>query len=373
VGRAAGDLDVRRRTLLPALALAVVWLIGVAAALLWSHTRGVTAARLALSLTVVLAGGIVAVVVAGPLTRAVAVRRSRRSGIHLGGQACLAAAAHLDTLILDGVGSLVDGKSVSSVDPVDPEHLRNLRWFAGALEHHSDHPLGVAVARLAPRGNVTTVEHHPGRGISGSVDRHPVRVGSAEWLGSPTPEAPAPAVDRLSVEVDGRVIGTIDVVDQVRDDAAGALDALSSLKITPILAAEGACERARTVANRVGVERVEGIPATELATTLLDQKRRFGVLARPDVVFDASLVLTASPAAQHSPTIGLAEGGVGLATEGITRARRLYAAMRSNRMLTGAYAGTAGLAAAAGILSPVSAAAVAAVGLAVAAGLALRP
>ena len=61
----------------------------------------------------------------------------------------------LNGVVLDKDGTITTGElSVISVDPVDPDHGRNMRWFAGALERASEHPIARAVAVLAdPAGH----------------------------------------------------------------------------------------------------------------------------------------------------------------------------------------------------------------------------
>lgn len=373
--RAAPGAEVRRWPWLPALWGGLVgggWLAAVVGATLWSWARGVDRDRLVSSLVVVLVAGLATIALAGPLSRLVVTRRARRAGVDLIWPAGVTVAASVDTLLLDGLGALVDGKQVLAIEPVEPDHLRNLRWFAGALEHHSDHPVATAIARLAPRGNVTGVTHHPGCGISGAVDRHPVRVGSAEWLGSPAGPTPPRTVDRLTVEVDERIIGTIDVGDRVREDAASGVAELRSLGIVPVLAAGCALERGRAVADQVGIERVDETPTVDLLQALRLEGRSVGVLPRPGAAIEAPLVLTEGPRAPHSPALGLAVGDVRHAAEAIRRARRLLLLMRSSRLLACAYAALAALAAAAGVLAMVPAVTVAVVGLALVAVLALR-
>ncbi len=157
----------------------------------------------------------------------------------------------LGTLVLDPFRSLTTGHLVvTEVHAVDPDHERNLRWFAGALAHSYDDPIGRAVAKLAGRGRLSNVAQEPGGGIRGSVDRHPVRVGHPQWLGigteSPVVEAPIKVGTTVSVEVDQRRLGEITVADEVRPDASRQLDRLRRTGLTPVLASaqcEGDMER----------------------------------------------------------------------------------------------------------------------------------
>ncbi len=230
-----------------AAAVAVLAAVGHGLVQDWS-----TGAYVGLAVVIAAAPGALATAVFAPAL--IARRRGAAVGIRLLDRSALADAAAVDTLLLDGLDTLVNGRHVASVDPLEESNLRNLRWFAGALEHTSDHPIGHAIARLAARGNVTGVEHHPGLGISGSVDRHPVRVGEPAWIGMPT-TADGPGIT-VAVEVDARPLGTITVVDTVRPDAEDAVATLSDLGVTTVLVSSSPGARARAVADQVGVNEV---------------------------------------------------------------------------------------------------------------------
>lgn len=178
--------------------------------------------------------------------------RARKAGVRLNGLATLDAATHVDTLVLDKNGTVTTGDlTVVSVDPFDPDHDRNLRWFAGALEKASEHPVGQAIATLSARGRLAEVEVLPGQGIRGTVDRHPVRVGSPEWMGF----EPAPTMwTTVGVEVDGRALGSITVADDVRPDVARDITRLSELGLQLVLVSDDTLARTSHLAGLAGIE-----------------------------------------------------------------------------------------------------------------------
>lgn len=134
-----------------------------------------------------------------------------------------ALARRLDALVGEVSGFVTDGElQVVAVEPVEPDHERNLRWFAGALQHGGEGPVARAIARLATDARVTDVRRVPGAGIEGSVDRHPVRVGDPGWIGVAPPLAAGGHT--VAVEVDGRTLGSITVAERVRREAPGALE-----------------------------------------------------------------------------------------------------------------------------------------------------
>lgn len=208
--------------------------------------------------TAVLAAGTGAIGIATAVPLLVLGSVGGRVGVRVGDVRALAASRSVDLLVLDGLATVTDGKQVKEVDPIQDKYLRDLRWFAGALSHASDHPTGRAIAKLsAMRGNLTRVEQVPGLGISGSVDRHPVRVGRPSWLGLPDADAgPDTAIETVGVEVDLRPLGTITVVDIVPDSAAKAVAELEADGVSTVLVTSASMPRAAAVAEKAGVPEV---------------------------------------------------------------------------------------------------------------------
>ena len=202
---------------------------------------------------VLVAGAVAAYVLGSVLPHVVAGWAGRRHGIESVPRSSWAVAARVDTVVLDRWGTVTTGRLVvTTVDPLDPDHLRNLRWFAGALEHEAEGPLARAVARLSPRGKVTDFGVVPGSGVRGSVDRHPVRVGRPSWVGM------AERTDRgtvLGVELDGRPLGYLVVGDQPREDAGASVSRLTAAGVTPLLVSDDTDRETEHLAETCGIER----------------------------------------------------------------------------------------------------------------------
>ena len=188
-----------------------------------------------------------------PLTWWIARRRSRGEGITWLSRGALTAARRVDLVLLDRWGTVTTGElKVASVEPLDPDHDRNLRWFAGALGHAAEDPVARAVARLSTRGKLSGVEQYDGVGISGSVDRHPVRLGRPDWLGMEVRDGLGVTV---GVQVDARPIGYITVADDVRLDAAEGVRRLREIGVEPVLVSDDTEKNTRHLAESCGIER----------------------------------------------------------------------------------------------------------------------
>lgn len=225
--------------------------------------------------------------------------RSRRDGITWSSRTALDLARRVDVVLLDRWGTVTTGElKVAAVEPFDPDNERSLRWFAGALGHAAEDPVTRAVARLSSRGKVTEVEQYDGRGISGSVDRHPVRLGRPDWLGMAERDGVGVTV---GVQVDSRPIGYITVSDDVRPDAATHVERLRGLGVEPVLVSEDSERNTRHLAEACAVERWHGeLPPGDRAA-LVERLRAEGrrvALAGPPSTTSADLVLSADPAAR---------------------------------------------------------------------------
>lgn len=275
--------------------------------------------------------------------------QARKAGVRLDDLAVLDAATQVDMLVLDKNGTVTTGDlTVVSVDPFDPDHDRNLRWFAGALEKASEHPVGQAIATLSARGRLAEVEVLPGQGIRGTVDRHPVRVGSPEWMGF----EPAPTMwTTVGVEVDGRALGSITVADDVRPDVARDIRRLSDLGLQIVLVSDDTLERTSHLAGLAGIETFHAACGQEQTAALIHTLVAAGnhvAMVGPARLSDAALNISPAGGAE---TLGVDDCSPRRIAEALTIARgtatRVARARRSGVVLgvlgaAGASAGVAG-------------------------------
>jgi cation transport ATPase len=242
------------------------------------------------------------------------------------------------TLVLDPFRSLTTGHLVvTEVHPVDPEHEGNLRWFAGALAHSYDDPIGRAVAKLAGRGRVSNVAQEPGLGIRGSVDRHPVRVGHPQWMGINDDGLADRIGTTVAVDVDQRPLGRITVADEVRPDAARQLDRLRRTGLTPVLAAAHREQEMERLAK------LSASPVWHAETDPLQLARELSVagepvgLVRREPDGTASLLVVDStddsPVSGAPDSLGLTAPSIDIVVQALTLAVRAHRAQRKTTRL----------------------------------------
>jgi P-type E1-E2 ATPase len=285
-----------------------------------------------------------------PVARWVVRARGRAAGVFLDDRAALAVGPRVDTVLLDRWGTVTTGQlRVVAVDPVEPDHERNLRWFAGALGHAAEDPVSQAIARLSSRGKLSQVERHGSRGISGSVDRHPVRLGRPDWLGM---AARDDAGVTVGVQVDSRPIGYITVADDVRPHAPEDVARLRADGVETVLVSEDTERNTRGLAEACGIARWYADRPADARAGLVDEHRRGGhVVAVAGPVPDPQADLVLTDAADHPRGIRLADLDVARVATALALTRSAArAATRSRR--TGIVVGVLGVAlAAVGLLT----------------------
>lgn len=307
---------------------------------------GLVARPAEVGLAVVLAAAPTALALAPAGALATARRRTAPRGIHLGGLDALEQMAGVDDVVLDQDGTVTTGHlAVVSIDPVEPEHDRNLRWFAGALSHAGEHPISRAVSKLSARGRVTAPELLDGRGMRGAVDRHPVRVGDPAWLGVPA----EPSLWRtVAVEVDSKLLGTLTVAEEVRPDAEEQVQRLRSSGVDVHLVSRSTPQRASRVAQLAGLAEPAGSSVSTVCADLAGRGRQVAVASARPVT--APGVVPIAPGAEDVGGVGVVDPAVGRVAEAITVARTAHTSVRRGARLALGVSAAGVLVAATGLL-----------------------
>ncbi|HVQ98208.1 MAG TPA: heavy metal translocating P-type ATPase [Mycobacterium sp.] len=198
-----------------------------------------------------------------------------------------------------------------------------LLMLAAAAEHPSEHPLATAIVHAARiRGlqlpGVDSFTAHPGRGVTAMVDGRLVAVGSPSGLRQPGSAADseplAGAVDAVRargytavvVTRDHQAIGLLAIVDQLRPEAAAAIDAARQLTgAPPILLTGDNQATADQLAAQVGLTDVRAGLLPDDKVTAVRQLQLEG--EKVTVVGDG---INDAPALAAADT-GIAMGGAG--------------------------------------------------------------
>jgi Cu+-exporting ATPase len=199
-------------------------------------------------------------------------------------------------VVFDKTGTLTTGQpAVSQISPASGISEQRLLAVAAAVEQPSEHPVAKAIVQAAKDrqlkiDEVTNFRVIPGIGVSGLVAGTEVRVEKDD-------------VSTARVIQAGAVIGTIDVKDRARTDAASAIRRLKEMNITVSMLSGDKLTTAREIGVPLGID-----PTHIVAEATPEQKTRFIQNAGPHVVMVGDGLNDAAALAQSGLGVAMASG-----------------------------------------------------------------
>lgn len=315
--------------------------VSIAALTLLGWWLGGDPARGAISMvTVLIIACPCALGLATPMAVVVATGHAARRGILVRDAASLERAGRAERIVFDKTGTLTLGRpKVVSIEPVSGVGAAELLRVAASVEQSSEHPLARAIVeaakerglRLAP---VSSFESIPGQGVRGLVAGQRVEVRRAKEAS-------------CEVRVDDRPLGTIDLADEPRPDAAKAIAELRRLGLEISMLSGDRRVRAIEVAELVGIDpasvQAEVDPAGKLA--FIEARARGSVMVG-DGVNDAAALARAEVGLALASGTSVAIESAGIVVPGdrvlavpetIRIARLALVTIRQNLFLAFAY------------------------------------
>jgi len=220
-------------------------------------------------------------------------------------------------ILLDKTGTLTEGKP--SVREIRAEGIaeEDLLALAGAAEAASEHPLAQAVVRAAFERGVTppsvqAFEALPGKGVTASLGDSEIMIGSPAFLREMGVDLAVLEEDIAGHETKGRTVlvaarnkhavGLLAVGDELRPDAAAAVEVLEAAGISPILVTGDNDRAARQMARQAGIKTVHAGVLPDGKARLVRELQRRGMVAMVgDGINDAPALMQAE--------VGIAMGG----------------------------------------------------------------
>jgi Cd2+/Zn2+-exporting ATPase len=205
------------------------------------------------SITVLIVGCPCAFLLASPVATVAAIGRAAKSGILVKGGKYLENVAVASAFFFDKTGTLTRGQpEVVEIRTFDGHLEKELIRLAAAVEKGSLHPLGAAIVKKAESMRLelppaTEIHAEVGRGISGRVREKRVEIVSSRTDGGN-------ACTTVDVLLDGKLAGTISLLDQARETAAKTMRALREEGVGDLVIISGDRPPAvRKIAGEIGV------------------------------------------------------------------------------------------------------------------------
>jgi Cd2+/Zn2+-exporting ATPase len=205
-----------------------------------------------------------ALVLAAPATAVAAIAVAARHGILIKGSGFLEHLADVSSVVFDKTGTLTTGElRLSEVRPVAGADVAVLRRLAAGLGAASNHPLSRAAAAALPESERLPVQEARelgGFGVTALSGGQPAALGRAdlfERLGVSAPPPPAHNGPVAGVSLNGKFLGWLLFLDQLRGSASIAVQDLKGLGIEHMVLLTGdRTAVARQVATEVGIDEV---------------------------------------------------------------------------------------------------------------------
>jgi Cu+-exporting ATPase len=389
----------------------IVTVLAIGAFAGWYFTGSTLTKSVSIAITVLVIACPCALGLATPVALLVASGRGAARGIVLREPRVLEVARNVDTVVFDKTGTLTEGvmlvqdatistaagavlgRSFAEIVTTD-----NIVASAGAIESLNNHPVALSITKYAlanatqgissgPRSifAVSDFSVTPGSGAAGRVSigaQSPVVL-----IGSPAAVAHSStefhpdiksAVERgqaagLTVAVlawDGVAVAVFAVGDQLKSDAAETVSALREMGITPWLVTGDSSEVAASVATTVGIDAAHvvshALPETKLEIVERMKSEGHTVLMIGDGINDAAALTaanlsmamgTGTDTAINSADITLMNTGLGSVIAALKLSKKTLTIIRANMGWALVYNVIGLPIAAAGLLSPLYAAA----------------
>ncbi len=241
------------------------------------------------------------------------ISKAGHQGIMIKGAKSIEALHSADTFVFDKTGTLTEGElEVEAVDSFDenwtPDELLNL---TASAEEHYFHPVAEAVVKAAKRKGFIHMHHEEvqfivAHGVKTEVEGKSVVIGSRHFLEddekidfSKYKEEINKSLEDgktlLYIGFDGKLLGTISLVDRLRKNAKESIDRLRQLGVKNIVMLTGDTkQKAKMIADELGVDEVRAqlLPTqkAEIIKELMDEGKKVAFVG--DGINDAPALIS---------------------------------------------------------------------------------
>ncbi|MDH5393109.1 MAG: heavy metal translocating P-type ATPase [Gammaproteobacteria bacterium] len=365
----------------------VVLIVAVITFMLWFNfaaSFGAAEMRLSYALvtmmTVLIIACPCALGLATPISIMVGVGKAAEFGVLIRNGEALQQAGKLNAVVLDKTGTITKGQpTVTSVQSYAKWQQQEVLKLAASIENASEHPLAEAIIKAAAENEMTLFASQAfkaiaGHGVTAEIEGQRVLLGNAALMLSYNIDVSAAQMEvrRLAelaqtaiyLAVDKQLAGIISVADPIKEDSAGAIDALHKLGIKVIMLTGDNQHTAKAVAKQLNIDEffAEVLPAHKEEKVALLQSQGYVVgmvgdgindapaLARADVGF---AIGTGTDVAIESADVTLMRGSLNGVVDAIAISRATVRNIKQN--LFGAFIyNSLGIPVAAGILFPLT-------------------
>jgi Cu2+-exporting ATPase len=206
-----------------------------------------------------------------PLVAAISTTMAARNGLLVRQRSALEGARNIDIVLFDKTGTLTKGEfGVDTIIANEGRSENDILKMAASVNVHSEHPLAKALIEEAQRRTVVLEEvknftRIPGAGATGSIGDMSVSVGNDHILESNAVIISSDYSNTITalskqgktvihVVANGKLIGSIALVDVIREESREAIQALKALGVTTAMITGDSEDVAIWVSGELGID-----------------------------------------------------------------------------------------------------------------------
>jgi P-type Cu+ transporter len=192
-----------------------------------------------------------------PTAVVVGLGRSAKNGILLKGGSVFDKLPQIEKIIFDKTGTLTTGKfRVKNLEAMGGKSQQSLVALLYSLEKHSSHPIAKSIVKEFKGTEpirFEKVEEEKGIGISAwDKDGNLYKAGSYDMVRALTSDHS----HNIYITMNDRLIGWVDIEDEIKPEARETIDYLNSLGIKPVLLSGDREHKCREIAAKLGIDEI---------------------------------------------------------------------------------------------------------------------
>lgn len=206
-----------------------------------------------------------------PLVASISTTMAARNGLLVKQRSALEAARKIDIVLFDKTGTLTKGEfGIDAIVTNETTNENEVLKVAASINNRSEHPLARAMVREAAKRNISLLEIRDfarigGKGAKGTVANSEAYVGNDAFLKENRLTISTEyqnKIDALSKEgktvihviVDKKLLGSIALVDIIRDESREAIETLKSLGVKTAMITGDSEDVAAWASKELGID-----------------------------------------------------------------------------------------------------------------------
>ena len=239
----------------------IVMAISLIAFIIWMIIKNDFTFALDIAISILVISCPCALGLATPLVVMIATGIGAKNHILIKGAESLENLHNIDTIVIDKTGTITKGK-MEVDDKI--EYVNDSLSILASIEKHSDHPLGYSLKDITNNDlEITNIENHIGKGISGLYNDERYYVGSIKFIKEVCKEEINEEILNLEKEgknvvlisTSNKIQALVTLKDQVKESSLLALSLFKKEGIEVIMATGDNEEIASLIAKEVGINR----------------------------------------------------------------------------------------------------------------------